>query len=268
MHDPASEYFANFYINYVNPDDEGTNFDGNIPVELHSLIGREDERHAQPLKEEVISINLKDEDDPRMMQIVTTLSPRDHTALVDLLKEFFELWDIASSESTEKKSQTYLGESAGAVTPLLPRVYITYLAHQFRMAVQMELGELRKAVEELGHKMDKQMIMVQGLFGLVTSTALQPDMGLVKEPFQAYHLPTVGIKLCSGDMFKDLAEFHEARTHSKEDTGSLFKTIAKGEDMFSDEFSSKGKTMQPVDEDMCCNCKANRGPALNSQSGR
>ncbi|KAI8571848.1 hypothetical protein RHMOL_Rhmol01G0151800 [Rhododendron molle] len=135
------------------------------------------------------------------------------------------------------------------------------------MAAQMDLAGLRKAVEKLGHKMDKQMIMVQGLFDLVTSTAPQLDMGLVKGPSQVYHPLTVGVKLCSGDMFKDLAELHEVRTHSKEDVDSLFTTIAKGEDMLSDEFSPKGKTMQPVDEDMCCNCKA-RGPALNSQSGR
>ncbi|KAI8563751.1 hypothetical protein RHMOL_Rhmol03G0133300 [Rhododendron molle] len=69
-------------------------------------------------------------------------------------------------------------------------------------------------------------------------------------------------------MFKDLVEFHEARSHLKEDVDSLLKAIAKREDMLSDEFSPKGKTMHPVDEDMCCNCKANKGPALNSQSDR
>ncbi|KAI8549189.1 hypothetical protein RHMOL_Rhmol06G0007000 [Rhododendron molle] len=88
MHDPASDYFADFYINCVDPDDEGTDFDGNIPAELRSLIEREDERHAQPLKEEVISVNLKDDSDPRMMQIGSTLSPEDRVALVDLLKEY------------------------------------------------------------------------------------------------------------------------------------------------------------------------------------
>ncbi|KAI8572245.1 hypothetical protein RHMOL_Rhmol01G0182900 [Rhododendron molle] len=136
------------------------------------------------------------------------------------------------------------------------------------MAAQMELAELKKAVEELGHKMDKQMIMVQGLVGLFTSTAQQSDMGLLKEPSQAYHPPTVGIKLCSGDMFKDLAEFHEARTYPKEDVGSLFTTIAEGEDTLRDDFYPEGKRMHPIDEDMCCNCKANKGPALNSQLTR
>ncbi|KAI8535032.1 hypothetical protein RHMOL_Rhmol10G0143500 [Rhododendron molle] len=136
------------------------------------------------------------------------------------------------------------------------------------MAAQMELVKLRKAVEELGHKMDKQMIMVQGLVGLVTSTAPQPDMGLVKEPSQACHTPAFGIKLCSKDMFKDLAEFHEARTYPKEDAGSLLTTIAEGEDMFGDDFKPKGKRMHPVDEAMWCNCEANEGPALNSQFTR
>ncbi|KAI8559366.1 hypothetical protein RHMOL_Rhmol04G0167700 [Rhododendron molle] len=136
------------------------------------------------------------------------------------------------------------------------------------MAAQMELAELKKAVEELGHKMDKQMIMVQGLVGLFTSTAQQSDMGLVKEPSQAYHPPMVGIKLCSGDMFKDLAEFHEARTYPNEDVGSLFTTIAEGEDTLRDDFYPESKRMHHIDEDMCCNCKANRGPALNSQSSR
>lgn len=92
MHDPASDYFANFYINCVNPDNEGIDFDGNIPAELRSLIEREDEWHAQPLKEEVIFVNLKDDDDPHMTQIGSTLSSEDRDALIELLKEFFEVF--------------------------------------------------------------------------------------------------------------------------------------------------------------------------------
>ncbi|KAI8559668.1 hypothetical protein RHMOL_Rhmol04G0191400 [Rhododendron molle] len=76
--------------------------------------------------------------------------------------------------------------SAGAVIPSLPRSY-HHLIHQSRMAAQMELAELKKAAAELGHKMDKQKVMVQGLIGLFTSTAPQPDMGLLKEPSQAYY---------------------------------------------------------------------------------
>ncbi|KAI8550600.1 hypothetical protein RHMOL_Rhmol06G0119900 [Rhododendron molle] len=135
------------------------------------------------------------------------------------------------------------------------------------MAAQMELAEVKKAVEELGHKMDKQMIMVQGLVGHFTFTTLQTDMGQVKEPSQVSHASAVGIKLCPKDMFKDLAEFHEARTYPKEAARSLFTTMAEGEDMLSDGFSPEGKRMHPVDEAMCCNCKANRGLNLNSQSG-
>ncbi|KAI8560171.1 hypothetical protein RHMOL_Rhmol04G0235300 [Rhododendron molle] len=46
MHDPTSDYFADFYINCVDPDDEGIDFEGIVPAELRSLIKREDERHA------------------------------------------------------------------------------------------------------------------------------------------------------------------------------------------------------------------------------
>ncbi|KAI8559886.1 hypothetical protein RHMOL_Rhmol04G0210600 [Rhododendron molle] len=88
MHDPISDYFVDLYINCVDPDDEGTDFDRDIPAKLRSLI----ERHAQPLKEEVISVNLKDEGDPCMIQIGLTLSPDDHAALIDLLKEYFEVF--------------------------------------------------------------------------------------------------------------------------------------------------------------------------------
>ncbi|KAI8550532.1 hypothetical protein RHMOL_Rhmol06G0114400 [Rhododendron molle] len=64
MNDSSFDYLNDLSINCVDPDDEGIDFDGDIPKEIRALIEREDERHAQPLKEEVVSTNLKDENDP------------------------------------------------------------------------------------------------------------------------------------------------------------------------------------------------------------
>lgn len=47
----AFAYLPHFEINCVEPDVEGIDFDGDIPKEIRSLIERENERHAQPLKE-------------------------------------------------------------------------------------------------------------------------------------------------------------------------------------------------------------------------
>jgi hypothetical protein len=142
------------------------------------------------------------------------------------------------------------------------------------MAAQTELAELKRAVQELNQKLDKQMVMVQGLVDLFTSAMSKPNLGLnaanagVENLPQVCHAPTVGVKLCSRDMFKDLAEFHEARTHPKEDARSLFKTNAEREDMRDEEINPKGKRMHPVDEAMWCNCKANKGSSLDSRFTR
>ncbi|KAI8568524.1 hypothetical protein RHMOL_Rhmol02G0207400 [Rhododendron molle] len=93
-------------------------------------------------------------------------------------------------------------------------------------------------------------------------------MGLVKESSQGHHTHLVRINMCSKDMFKDLAEFHKARTYPKEDAGSLFKGNAKGEDMLSDEINPKGKRVHPVDGAMLCSCKTNKGSTLNPQFSR
>ncbi|KAI8542639.1 hypothetical protein RHMOL_Rhmol08G0153400 [Rhododendron molle] len=53
MNDSSSDYLHDLYINSVDPDNEGIDFDGDIPKEICALIEREDERHAQPLKEEL-----------------------------------------------------------------------------------------------------------------------------------------------------------------------------------------------------------------------
>ncbi|KAI8542928.1 hypothetical protein RHMOL_Rhmol08G0177900 [Rhododendron molle] len=92
MNESSSDYFHDLYINCVDPDDEGIDFDGDIPKEIHALIEREDERHAQPLKEEVVSINLKDENDPRMVQVGSTLSPEEHCDFKELLTEYNDVF--------------------------------------------------------------------------------------------------------------------------------------------------------------------------------
>ncbi|KAI8559189.1 hypothetical protein RHMOL_Rhmol04G0153600 [Rhododendron molle] len=50
VHYPTSKYFVGFYINCVDLDDEGIDFNGNIPKEMCSLTKRKDDRHAQPIK--------------------------------------------------------------------------------------------------------------------------------------------------------------------------------------------------------------------------
>ena len=85
-------YLAVSEINCVDPDDEEIEFEEEIPKELRSLIERENERHAQPIKEEVISINLKDENNPHMVQIGSGLTPEEFKAHSDLLKEFEDVF--------------------------------------------------------------------------------------------------------------------------------------------------------------------------------
>lgn len=85
-------YLAVSKINCVDPDDERIEFEEEIPEELRSLIRREDKRHAQPIKEEIISINLKNESNPRMVQIGSGLSPEEFKAHSNLLKEFEDIF--------------------------------------------------------------------------------------------------------------------------------------------------------------------------------
>ncbi|KAI8559190.1 hypothetical protein RHMOL_Rhmol04G0153700 [Rhododendron molle] len=67
-------------------------------------------------------------------------------------------------------------------------------------------------------------------------------------------------------MFKDLTEFREARTHLKEDAGSLSEANTKEEDMHINEINPKGKRVHPVIGAMLCSCKASKGSTLNPQS--
>ncbi|KAH7834736.1 hypothetical protein Vadar_019075 [Vaccinium darrowii] len=85
-------YLAVSEINCVDPNDEEIEFEEEIPKELRSLIERENERHAQPIKEEVISINLKNENNPHMVQIGSGLTPEEFKAHSDLLKEFEDVF--------------------------------------------------------------------------------------------------------------------------------------------------------------------------------
>ena len=90
-----------FYINCVDPDDKGTQFNVDFLNELCSLIERENERHAQLLKEEVISINSKDQSYPRMTQIGSVPSSRKHGVLVDLFKGFLSLFTCSQQDMPE-----------------------------------------------------------------------------------------------------------------------------------------------------------------------
>ncbi|KAI8560180.1 hypothetical protein RHMOL_Rhmol04G0236200 [Rhododendron molle] len=135
------------------------------------------------------------------------------------------------------------------------------------MIGQTELVELKPAIEEMSQKMDKQMTLLQTMINLFTSAMSNPNLGLnvdyawIKEPSQIYHPHAVGIKPCSkvklSDMFKDLVKFHDAKTHSKEDVGSLFETSAERQDTHIDEINPKSKRV-------LCSCEASkafvRGP--------
>ncbi|KAI8568216.1 hypothetical protein RHMOL_Rhmol02G0180800 [Rhododendron molle] len=92
MNEASSDYLHDVYINCVDPDDEGIDFDGDIPKEICALIEWEDESHAQPLKEEVISLNFKDENDPSMVQVGSTLSPEEHHDFKELLTEYNDIF--------------------------------------------------------------------------------------------------------------------------------------------------------------------------------
>ena len=70
MNASALSYFAGFVINYVASFDEGIDF--KIQNGIHALVERENKRHAQPLKEVVITLKLGDEGTPDMLQTGST----------------------------------------------------------------------------------------------------------------------------------------------------------------------------------------------------
>lgn len=155
------------------------------------------------------------------------------------------------------------------------------------MAGQTELVELKRATEEMSQKMDKQMTqmltLLQRLVNFFTSTVPNSDMGLnaddarIEEPPQIYPPLAVRIKPYSkvklSDMFKDLAEFHDARTHPKVDVGSLSKNSAEREDTYIDKINPKVKRVYPVDSITLYSCETRKafvkGPpdtTMNPQS--
>ena len=89
--DPEFSYLVVPSINCVDPNNEN-DFEGEIPQELLDLIKEKNEKRPRPVFEETVSINLGNEEDPRMVQIGSTLSSEEHEQLVDLLKEFQDVF--------------------------------------------------------------------------------------------------------------------------------------------------------------------------------
>ena len=86
----VSEYFSVPLIYCINSDFQ--NFDENdedeIPPVLQRLIEQEQERFVKPLTDEIITVNIGTEEDPRLVQIGSTLSSEEQERLVALLKDF------------------------------------------------------------------------------------------------------------------------------------------------------------------------------------
>lgn len=90
MNEDNFTYFAVSAINCIDPNSEETENDEEIPKELQTLLQKENERYAQPVKE--VFINLKDETNPRMIQVGSGLSAEEFKAMSDLLKEFEDIF--------------------------------------------------------------------------------------------------------------------------------------------------------------------------------
>mgnify|MGYP003702324117 CR=1 FL=1 len=65
-----------------NFQDLDKNEEEEIPRALKNLIDWEEERHAKPLVDEIVSINVGIEKDPRLIQIGSTLSSEECEQLV------------------------------------------------------------------------------------------------------------------------------------------------------------------------------------------
>ena len=92
--DVVSEYFSVPLIYCLNQDFQ--NFDENdeeeIPPVLQRLIDQEQERFVKPLMDEITTVNVGTEKDPRLVQIGSTLSSEERERLVALLKDFKDVF--------------------------------------------------------------------------------------------------------------------------------------------------------------------------------
>ena len=72
------------------------NFDINeeeeIPWVLKILVDHEEERHVKPCTDEIVSINVGTEEDPRLVQIGSTLFLEERERLIALLKDFKDVF--------------------------------------------------------------------------------------------------------------------------------------------------------------------------------
>mgnify|MGYP003702686569 CR=1 FL=1 len=90
----ASEYFSVPLIYCINQDFQ--NFDENneeeIPLVLKYLLDQEQERLVKPLVDEITTINVGTEKNPKLVQIGSTLSSEEPERLVTLLKDFKDVF--------------------------------------------------------------------------------------------------------------------------------------------------------------------------------
>jgi hypothetical protein len=84
------EYFTLPMINCV--DSNNPNFEEEIPKEILEFIEREEERHAKPFSEEIITTNIGSENEPKLVKIGATLSSQESEKLIFLLKEYKDVF--------------------------------------------------------------------------------------------------------------------------------------------------------------------------------
>ena len=63
-----------------------------IPPILQRLIEQEQERFVKPLMDEITTVNVGTQEDPRLVQIGSTLSLEERERLVALLKDFKDVF--------------------------------------------------------------------------------------------------------------------------------------------------------------------------------
>ena len=90
----VSEYFSVPLIYCINSDFQyfDENDEEEIPPVLQRLIEQEQERVVKPLTDEIITMNIGTDEDPRLVQIGSTLSSEERERLVALLKDFKDVF--------------------------------------------------------------------------------------------------------------------------------------------------------------------------------